>query len=330
MCPASPQGSTGPSEPPAEYIEQLEEWLQSNDFSDSTIELYRYAAQLWMEHARPWEDGWRVRSMDWRKSITDKAQKTQAVYCSGAKSFAAHLIDKRLIEGQNPFHSVRIRGLTDSVNRRALTDDEVRALLRSCDLQTDIGLRDHALLVTLLHTALRIRAVAGFLLEDIEKQGNLWIVRYQGKGQRSKARSKVLPDAVLMALKAYLKKTNRTLNDRGPVFLNGDDALAVHGIRRAVKRRLKACGIQDSAVTVHSFRHTAATKALDGGADIKAVQQLLDHSSVATTDRYIHTIRNDERAAEFHIDYGTEDEDDERERKAKRKRKGKKPRGEAD
>ncbi|GAG05860.1 unnamed protein product, partial [marine sediment metagenome] len=177
---------------PTPYLDQLEIWLNSNDFSDKTIELYKMAATRWMEHSEPWADGWQVRSIQWRKSLTKKALKTQAVFVGAAKSFIEWLIEEKMLEGRNPLASVKFRGLnTEYTRRRALTDEEVGHLLGTCDLETELGLRENAVLMVMLHTALRIGAIAKFLIEDIEKRGDVWIVQYQGKGQQSKARIKV-------------------------------------------------------------------------------------------------------------------------------------------
>jgi len=299
----SPEGK-----PPAEFVNHVQLWLGSRDYSDKTIALYKMAVERWMACAHPWDDPlWPSKSITWRKSLTDKALKTQSVFVGAAKGFVDWLIVNKHLEGQNPFDSVKFRGLaSEYMHRRALTDEEVGNLLGSCDLHEVNGLRDNAILTIMLHTALRIGGVAGIDIQDVEKQGDLWVVHYEGKGQPGKTRVKVLPANVLMAIKAYLKKTDRTLQSQGPLFLSSDQKLSIHGMRKSIVRRLRRCGIDDSAVSTHSLRHTAATKAVESGNDIKAVQDLLDHANLATTDRYVHAVRQLDQAAELTIHYDTE------------------------
>ena len=317
--------------PPTAFTDQLEVWLHANDFSDKTIYVYSTAADRWLRYARPWEERWQVRSIQWRKSMTHMALKTQSVFVSAAKGFIGWLIDADVLHGKNPLMSVKFRGLSqNSTKRRALSDNEVKQLLSLCDLHTDTGLRDRAILMIMLHTALRIGGISMFLVEDIEKRGELWVVKYQGKGQQSKARVKVMPPNVMNSVRAYLKKTNRTLDDTGPLWVTTTGKLlSVHGIRKSIVRKLSACGIKDSSVTTHSMRHTAATKALEGGVELEDIQELLDHGSIATTSGYVHSRRKLAQAASLTIDYGLENKDAKR-RRTKRARQGKTARRKAD
>lgn len=334
MAPLSPNNNAGSNgDPPAAFLDQLHVWLQSNDFSDNTIKLYAFSVNKWLRFVSPWKDRWQIRSIEWRKSLTGLALKSQSVMVGAAKSFVEHLLEEGVLEGRNPFLKVKFRGLaTAYMHRRSLSDDEVKKMFRSCDLNTEEGLRDHTVLMIMLHTAIRIGGVSSICVEDVEKQGDYWVVKYQGKGQRSKDKIKVLPPLVVTAIKAYLKKTGRTLGGNGPLFLQRGKKFSVNSMRRSIVKRLKDCGIKDSSVTTHSLRHTAATKAIDSGNDIKAVQELLDHSNLATTDRYIHSVRQAHQAAGVKISYGDAEDgpetndmegDDAGQRtKKKRRRKG--------
>lgn len=314
------------AKPPTVFQAQLELWLNSNDYSDSTIKLYGIGATRWMKHARPWADGWQVRSIQWRKTLTNKAMKTQAAFVGAAKLFVNWLIEEKLLDGRNPLATVKFRGMSsDFTHRRSLTNAEVKMLFATCDLNTVGGIRDSAILKVMLYTALRIGAISGFEIEDIEDRGDIFFVKYQGKGQQSKARQKVLPLVVMKAIVVYLQKSGRALKDKGPLWTSATGKrLTVHGIRKSVVRKFVKCKIKDKAVTTHSLRHTAATRAMDSGNDIRAIQDLLDHGSIATTDRYIHSEQQMERAATLTIDYDLEDNDGRRGRPQKnRKGKGK-------
>ena len=295
---------------PDGFYDQLKFWVNTHDFSDKTVGVYSMAARKWIEFARPWEPMWEVRSIEWRKSMQQFALKTQALFVGAAKLFVNHLIRTGMLHGENPLATVRFRGTsTDYVRRRALTDEEVRNLLASCDLRTETGLRDHTILKIMLHVALRIGSVASICVEDVKRRGDVWTVTYLGKGQRSKVLTKVLPAAVLDAIRAYVKKTGRKMSSTGALFLGNGRPLTIHGMRKAIIRRLKKIGIDDETVTTHSLRHTAATKAIKSGNDIKSVQKLLDHANIATTDRYIHSVDDEQRALDVEIRYDEEEPD---------------------
>jgi site-specific recombinase XerD len=317
--------------PPPAFSEQLEIWLHSNDYSDNTIALYHRAALGWLTFSHPWEDGWQMRSIEWRRSLNRHALKTQAVFVGAAKGFVDWLMDEKILTGRNPLASVRFRGLkAEALKRRALSDDEVGRLLGSCDQTTDKGFRDYTILNVMLHTALRIGAVSRFDIEDVERRGDLHVVNYQGKGQTSKTRIKVLPDNIVDLISEYLERTGRSLDDKGPMWVGwGDKKLSIHGVRKAIVRRLVKCGIKEHSITTHSLRHTAATKAIESGADLQGVQQFLDHESIATTDGYVHARRQIQQAAELTISYDLEKKNAKPKRRAKRSRKGKAARGKA-
>lgn len=284
----------------------MDAWLDSSDFTDSTRRIYTRAARSWLLKAQPWGDNWRTKSVLWKKGLSDLALRSQCVFLAAARSFANWLIEENVLEGKNPFDSMRVKGLHASMaNRRALTNEEVKRLLDFCDSGTDVGMRDRAALMIMLHMALRIGSVVAVDIEDIEQHGEYVVLKHRGKGQAAKAFSKTFPPNVLASVNEYLDATERSFGQAGPLFLadGGKKRISIDGLRKSIVRKLVCCKIKDPMVCVHSLRHTAATRAIDSGSDMRAVQGLLDHSSIATTDRYVHSVRQEGDGAELRISY---------------------------
>lgn len=173
---------------------------------------------------------------------------------------------------------------------RAMRDDEVAKLIESCDESTPDGLRDAAFVEVLYATGARISEVAGLRAVDIDfAQGQ---VRLFGKG--SKERIVPLHDRALEAVTRYLEKARPGLAGRkrgtptDALFVSTrGNAMSADALRSAFKRMEAAAGLE-VRYSPHAVRHAYATELLDGGANLKAVQELLGHESLATTQIYTH------------------------------------------
>jgi integrase/recombinase XerC len=147
--------------------------------------------------------------------------------------------------------------------------------------------RDTLLLMLLYDCGLRSAEVVSLRLSDVRRESRTLMVR--GKG--SKTRMVPYCDEVADALEAWLtRRPRRTLADTILVSVNGH-ALLTSDVRRIVGEIGRRVGL---TVSPHMLRHAYATHLLDGGADLRVIQTLLGHASVATTQRYTHV--SDERA----------------------------------
>ncbi len=152
-------------------------------------------------------------------------------------------------------------------------------------------LRDHAILELLYGSGLRVSEVAGLTLDRVDLgRGRVLVL---GKG--AKERELPLGDFAARALRQWLERGRDLLEP-----IPGDRALFLNRRRRPIGprdiRRLVgrygAATLSGRRVTPHTLRHSFATHLLEGGADIRAVQELLGHASVATTQRYTHVTRS--------------------------------------
>jgi integrase/recombinase XerC len=170
-----------------------------------------------------------------------------------------------------------------------LTDDEVGRLLLAPPANKVDGLRDRAILETMYSAGLRVSELVG--LEDGDLDREEQIVRVRGKGR--KERICPLGSFALKAIQQYAAKRTRSpqaeaFGRHAPVFVNRfGNALTTRSVGRMLEKHLAVAEL-DSRTSPHTLRHSFATHLLDRGADIRSVQELLGHKSLATTQIYTH------------------------------------------
>ncbi len=179
---------------------------------------------------------------------------------------------------------------------RVLRLDEVERLLAAPDSSQPVGLRDLALLELLYASGARVAEACRLDLSDLDLEQSQ--AQLTGKGERS--RIVPLGAPARRALGRYLDRARPQLvvPDSPPAVLLGarGGRLGTRDARTAVERAARTAGI--GRVTPHTLRHSAATHLLEGGADLRMVQELLGHASLITTQRYTHLSRG--RLIEVH------------------------------
>jgi site-specific recombinase XerD len=146
--------------------------------------------------------------------------------------------------------------------------------------------RDAALIRTLYASGCRVSELSGANLDDLDLVSGRLMVRGKGRKQRLVF---LTPDAV-ESIKVYLKmRSERYGKPEGPLFINKNGGrISEKGIYNMVVKRSRESDVQKK-VSPHTFRHSFATELLNQGADIRAVQEMLGHSSLSTTQTYTHT-----------------------------------------
>ncbi|MCL2184002.1 MAG: site-specific tyrosine recombinase XerD [Chitinispirillia bacterium] len=181
-----------------------------------------------------------------------------------------------------------------------LSIDEIERIIAAIDLNKKNGVRDRAIIETLYATGMRVSELCAFSFEQLlEKEG---LVRVIGKG--SKERIVPIGDSAVYWIGQYVEKerchTMRPFSG-STVFLNfRGRGLSRMGIWKIIQEYATAAEIQKE-ISPHTFRHSFATHLLEGGADIRTVQEMLGHSNIVTTEIYTHIDR--EYLKEVHRSY---------------------------
>lgn len=169
-----------------------------------------------------------------------------------------------------------------------LTESDTERLLEVVPSNGRLAARDMAVLEVLYSAGLRVSELAGLTLDDLDLEGGTILVRGKGK----KERLAILGQAAVKALRAWLLERENLLKrlrrTAWHVFINKNGTpLSTRGVRDLVRKYTLLAGLS-GRITPHTLRHTFATHLLDRGADIRAVQELLGHASLATTQIYTH------------------------------------------
>jgi integrase/recombinase XerD len=182
---------------------------------------------------------------------------------------------------------------------KALTLAEIERLLESPDRSTPLGIRDVAILEFLYATGARATEVILVGLTDLDLESGTVIVT--GKG--NKQRLIPLGRHARSAITGYLPTRLEMLSDRerrDVLFLNAKGrGLTRQGLWEIVKRHGRRAGIDPDALSPHVLRHSVATHMVEGGADLRTVQEMLGHASISTTQ--VYTLVSPEHLHEVYV-----------------------------
>jgi len=220
-------------------------------------------------------------------TLKGKSKATMAHKLSALRTFFKYL-QRRGVLDQNPAR-LAPTPKADKPLPRFLTVDEVFHLLDQAGGDMSFqSWRDRAILELFYSGGLRLSELAGLKLADLEMTEG--VVRVWGKG--SKERLAFVGKPARMALQAYLPLREQALRKKNLVeealFLNRRGGrLSSRGVARVVERWSRIAGLS-ADLTPHGLRHSFATHLLEGQADLRAVQELLGHASISSTQRYLH------------------------------------------
>lgn len=214
---------------------------------------------------------------------------TTARYLSSLKGFFKYLYKNKYVvkDPAENLSSTKISRKLPAV----LSVDEIDKILEAPDTETTLGRRDKAVLELMYSSGLRVSELINLKLSDLFFNDE--VVRVLGKG--SKQRIVPLGSSAIKWCKEYIIKSRTVLENKAKsqnyVFLNSRGTkLSRMGIWKIVDTYTKAAEIQKE-VHPHTFRHSFATHLLEGGADLRAVQEMLGHADISTTQIYTHIDR---------------------------------------
>jgi integrase/recombinase XerC len=191
---------------------------------------------------------------------------------------------------KNPARSLPSPRLPKSLPRAMTLPDTERLL--DAEEEGPFPERDRALFELLYATGLRVSEAAGLDLEDVDFASRLLRVLGKGNKERIAPFGEEAGDALvayLPARSARRRRSRATEDEKGePLFVNARGGrLTTRSMARLLKRRLRAAGLP-TEISPHALRHTFATHLLEAGADLRAIQELLGHASLSTTQKYTH------------------------------------------
>lgn len=273
----------------------IDQFLASLDASELTKTHYESRLQqflLWLD-TQPIDPVQRQTILSYKKYLKDRK-------CE-ASTIGAYLVAVRLffqwtdISRIYPDVTKGIKGVKRSraFRKDALTIPQIHRLLDSIDRSTELGKRDFALINLLVRTGLRTIEVIRCKISSIRPVNSgavgLWI---QGKGRQEADEFVVLTEDCISPIMKYISD-RPALKQDDPLFASLSDgsyghSLSTRTIRRVVKERLRAIGLNSPRLTSHSLRHTSISLSLEGGASIVEAQKMARHADISTTNIYIH------------------------------------------
>jgi len=229
----------------------------------------------------------------------DKARATVARKLSGLRTFIKYLRREEIIEHDPAAMAVAPK--RDQTIPTHLSEPEIARLIETPDTGDALGRRDRAILELFYASGLRLSELVAIDLEDLNLSDRM--VRVMGKG----GKERILPfnQSTVAALKVWMKDRAAILGSRhpagtrhpargtsknaaDPLFINyRGTRLTGRSVDRLLRRYVAQCSTR-MGVSPHALRHSFATHLLQRGADLRAIQELLGHARLSTTQRYTH------------------------------------------
>jgi len=286
-----------------EYINRFADYLKyQRNASAHTLRNYLSDLDQFHDYLSPRESDGERRHIDihqidhltireyMAKLYEDKRKKTSiARKLATLRTFFKFLCREQVLE-QNPARLVSSPRLEKRLPK-VISIDEVVQFIETPDTDTVLGKRDRAIIELLYATGCRVSEIAGINIDDIDFKHATIRVRGKGRKERfvpfgSKARE---------ALAVYLDARNGLLaeapdhkRDARVLFLNYQGTrITTRSIGRLIEKYVKECALAHN-ISPHSLRHSVATHLLSAGADLRAIQELLGHARLSTTQIYTH------------------------------------------
>lgn len=218
------------------------------------------------------------------------ASSSQARMISGLRAFYKYLLLEDLLQNDPTLF------LEMPKQARKLPEvlglDEINAMIGQIDMSKPMGHRDKAMLETLFSSGLRVSELIGLNISEVYFKDEF--IKVRGKG--NKERLVPIGQAALKAIQIYINETRVHLKLQkkfsDTVFINHlGGGISRVSVFKIIKSLAAAAGIRKN-ISPHTFRHSFATCLVEGGADLRAVQQMLGHESITTTEIYTHLDRS--------------------------------------
>lgn len=263
-----------------------------------------------LENPEQFRDVARVHVLAWRRDLERRALSGASIRrkLAALSSLFESLCEANAIQG-NPVDGVkRPKSASTEGKTPAIGDHQARALLQVADPATLRGLRDRAILSTLLYHGLRRAELCSLHVGDVQERRGVRHLQVHGKG--SKIRYVPLHPSAAGAIAAYLEVAGHGEDKTGALFRpvsnntrSGRASITPDGVYKLLVSYAETLKIDMAGFGPHALRATAATNALDHGADIAKVQEWLGHANIATTKVYDRRQSRAEDSPTFKVVY---------------------------
>ena len=219
-------------------------------------------------------------------------QKTIKRKIASIKAYYNYLEEAEIIP-DNPFRKIRVKFKEEVVLPRVIPREEIEQLLnymyanvsKSSAQAYKQWIRDIAVVETFFATGARVYESSNIRTENVDL--NTGLIKIMGKGGKERY-IQIVTEEILKLLKKYYNQNADVIEESGFFFVNGRGRRCTEQtIRLMLKKYVKSAGINRN-ITPHMFRHSFATYLIEEGVDVSCVQQILGHSSIRTTQIYIH------------------------------------------
>lgn len=280
-----------------DMIKEAERYLEfckyRKQLSQNTLKAYRIDLKQYLGYMGG-EVFQRARIEDYITELHKKyKQKTVKRKIASVKAFYRYLDEEERSERPNPFDKIHVRFRETEVLPRIIPRSEIERLLnymyteiarKGPSKRTDIY-RDLAVIELFFATGARVYEISNLKKQDIDLECG--IVKLMGKGRKERYVQIGHPD-VLRALRVYHERSRARIEDCGFFFINQRGTRFTEQSIRNMIRRYTLIAQNTVQITPHMFRHSVATYLLEEGVDITYIQKILGHSSIRTTQIYLH------------------------------------------
>lgn len=279
-----------------DYKEQVKKYLEYCEYRKeldwNTLKAYRTDLRQFFEFTQ--EDvPEKSKIEDYIVELHKKyKQKTIKRKIASIKAYYNYLEECEIID-DSPFRKIKVKFKEAAILPKIIPREEIETLLNymhSCkkiskDNTYKYWLRDIAVIETLFATGARVYEISNIRLDCINL--NTGLIKIMGKGSKERY-IQVASGEILDLLKQYYKHNSEAIKKCGFFFVNSwGNRYTEDSIRLMLKKYTKLAGI-DRNITPHMFRHSFATYLIEEGVDVSCVQRILGHSSIKTTQIYIH------------------------------------------
>jgi integrase/recombinase XerD len=277
-----------------EYLSHLkiEKNLSKNSIASYKIDLNKLLKFLDLEKITDLNNVTYTNITDFFSTLTNEGLNSSSVsrYSSSLKGFFLYLFQQKYIE-ENPTRNLISTKLSRSLPS-VLSFSDIELILDTPDTKDNLGLRNKAILELLYSSGLRVSELLNLKISDLFL--NDLVIRVTGKGNKQS----IVPigSSAIEWLEAYMIKVRplfqKKMKSENIIFLSKRGTkLSRMSIWKIVKKYTEEAEVEKE-VHPHTFRHSFATHLLEGGADLRAVQEMLGHSDISTTQIYTHIDRD--------------------------------------